>query len=136
MTHVANYAASYSVDGCAVVQRRAAPDQIDLTHGCVVALLAKAPTPEGGAIVEVAGRGYERQPVRLARKSAASVIYRSLDDVDFGRVTDDWSQPSHVAIFDAAGQPVGYGRLARTPGHSLPGFVHFGTDAISLSFTS
>jgi hypothetical protein len=127
---------AYSFDGCAVVQHRANPSTLTLDNGCTVALLTKAPTPEGGGVFEITGARYKRHEIRLAQKNPQSAKFRSLEEVNFGPVDATWETATHAAIFDSSQSVVGYGRLVRSAGFCPAGFVHFSADAISLTFSS
>lgn len=126
---------SYRATCRAVVQRRgAALTELPIDH--FVALLTKAPKPEGGPLSEIEAPDYERQPVQWRSASAdaeSSATVRNTNRIVFAPATH-WPDATHIAITDQDGEVVGYGLLATAPGSARFDEMTFAPTAIQLSY--
>lgn len=126
---------SYQAKCRAVVQRRGDPlAELPLDH--FIALLTKAPMPEGGPLIEVEAPDYARQPVRWRSASGGAAIgsaIRNANRIVFAP-SPHWPDATHVAITDQDGEVVGYGLLATAPGSTGHDEMTFEPTAIQLSY--
>lgn len=105
-----------------------------LSSTCEMALLTRAPDPEGAGWEEISGvPGYARQLVSFGpvdQRGGCGAL-RNQGAVVFGPVSGEWPDVLHAAVLGADGRAIYYGRLRRAGSNSDP-FVRFGPSAIQL----